>query len=321
MDAALAALLITALLLVLLAGGVHIGVALGATGFLGRHLRSVLQARGWAVAFNSHAEVNLLSQEATISAIAQTAPDVVIHCAARCGGIGANRASPATFWRENLLMGLNVLEACSQAKVGKLVMLGTTCSYPKYAIAPFQEDRIFDGYPEDTNAPYGIAKRALMVGAESYRHEFGLRAITVIPTNLYGPGDNYHPDTSHVIPAMIRKFSASRTDPVKLWGTGSASRDFLYVEDAALAIALAAEKYNSEFPVNLGSGYEITIRDLALIVQRVCGHTGEIVWDDQMPDGQPRRVLDTERAETVLGWKATTALEDGIRKTAAAWVD
>lgn len=291
----------------------------GATGFLGQHLREALKAHGHIAVWNSHTEVNLLSQDETCSAIFQVQPDAVIHCAAKCGGIGANMNSPATFWRENLLMGMNVLEASARAGVAKLVMIGTTCSYPKYCLPPFREVDLFCGYPEDTNAPYGIAKRSLIVGADAYRREFGLHTVTVIPTNLYGPGDNFDPKTSHVIPALIRKFASADDQPVKLWGSGKPTRDFLYVKDAAEGIVAALERYDAPEPINLGSGHEVSIADLAGMVRDACGSRSVIEWDTAMPDGQPRRALDSSRAFHALKWVAKTSLEDGLRETVDWW--
>lgn len=296
----------------------------GAAGFLGDHVCTAIGRQGMhELLITRRTETDLRSRMLTLDLMAKAKPEAVIHLAARVGGIGANQKYPATFWRENLEMGMNVLEACSLAKVKKLVMVGTTCSYPRAPRIPFREADLFDGYPEDTNAPYGIAKRALIVGAEAYRKEFGLNAVTVIPTNLYGPWDNFDPESSHVIPAMIRKYHEAMVrddDIVELWGTGSPTRDFLYVEDAAMAIVEALEKLDGPAPVNLGSGHEVSIREISQQIARMVGYRGVTKWDASQPDGQPRRCLDTSRAADLLGWRSTTTLHEGLRKTYDWWL-
>jgi GDP-L-fucose synthase len=244
--------------------------------------------------------------------------DVVIHLAARVGGIGLNREIPGTLFYENAMMGIQLIEAAREARVGKFVALGTICAYPKFTPVPFREDDIWNGYPEETNAPYGLAKKMLLVQSQAYRAQYGFNSIYLLPVNLYGPGDNFDPKSSHVIPALIRKFAEAKENgskKVEVWGTGNASREFLYVADAAEGICLAAERYNGPEPVNLGAGFEIKIRDLVELISRLMDFRGEIVWDRTKPDGQPRRMLDVSRAEKLFGFKAKTKFEDGLRKT------
>ena len=246
--------------------------------------------------------------------------DVVIHLAASVGGIGYNMQNPGSLFYDNAIMGIQMMEAARQKNVGKFVAVGTICAYPKFTPIPFTEDTLWDGYPEETNAPYGLAKKMMLVQAQAYREQYGYNAIYLLPVNLYGPGDNFDPSSSHVIPALIKKFvDAKRTGAasVEVWGTGSASREFLYVEDAAKAIVLAAERYNSPDPVNVGAGMEITIRDLVAVISSLVGYSGEIVWDTSKPDGQPRRCLDVSRAEKEFGFKAQTTFEDGLKETIA----
>lgn len=250
--------------------------------------------------------------------------DVVIHLAASVGGIGYNMQNPGSLFYDNAIMGIQMMEAARQKNVGKFVAVGTICAYPKFTPIPFTEDTLWDGYPEETNAPYGLAKKMMLVQAQAYREQYGYNAIYLLPVNLYGPGDNFDPSSSHVIPALIKKFvDAKRTgaDSVEVWGTGSASREFLYVEDAAKAIALAAERYNSPDPVNIGAGMEITIRDLVAVISSLVGYSGEIVWDTSKPDGQPRRCLDVSRAEKEFGFKAQTTFEDGLKETIAWYIE
>lgn len=245
-------------------------------------------------------------------------PDVIIHLAAVVGGIGANRENPGRFFYENAVMGIMLMEEARQRGVQKYVQVGTVCSYPKVVPIPFREETLWDGYPEETNAPYGIAKKAQLVQAQAYRQQYGMNAITLLPVNLYGPRDNFDPRSSHVIPALIQKIIAAREakQPVfAVWGTGSASREFLYVHDAAEAIVAAVELYDGAEPVNLGSGQEITIRDLTTLIAELCDYTGEIRWDTSKPDGQPRRCLDTSRARERFGWQAHTPLRDGLEAT------
>lgn len=250
--------------------------------------------------------------------------DVVIHLAASVGGIGYNMENPGSLFYDNAIMGIQMMEAARQKNVGKFVAVGTICAYPKFTPIPFTEDTLWDGYPEETNAPYGLAKKMMLVQAQAYREQYGYNAIYLLPVNLYGPGDNFDPSSSHVIPALIKKFvDAKRTGAasVEVWGTGSASREFLYVEDAAKAIVLAAERYNSPDPVNIGAGMEITIRDLVAVISSLVGYSGEIVWDTSKPDGQPRRCLDVSRAEKEFGFKAQTTFEDGLKETIAWYIE
>jgi GDP-L-fucose synthase len=243
---------------------------------------------------------------------------VVIHLAARVGGIGANRDNPGRFFYDNLMMGVNLIEAGRLSGVAKFVQLGTVCAYPKHTPVPFKEEDLWNGYPEETNAPYGIAKKALLVQLQGYRRQYGFKGIYLLPVNLYGPGDNFDPATSHVIPALIRKcVSAVRSKArfIECWGTGSASREFLYVDDAARAIVLATERYDGAEPVNIGAHREITIRELVTLIAKLTGFGGEIRWDATKPDGQPRRCLDTTRAERLFGFTATTPFEPGLRRT------
>ena len=245
-------------------------------------------------------------------------PQILIHLAAVVGGIGANRENPGRFFYENIMMGVQLMEAARHHSVEKFVQLGTVCAYPKFANVPFKEDELWNGYPEETNAPYGLAKKALLVQAQGYRDQYGLNAIYLLPVNLYGPGDNFDPASSHVIPALIKKCvdAVERGDrTIEVWGTGSATREFLYVDDAAEAIVLAAERYNGREPINLGSGREISIRDLVHLIARESDFTGEIIWDATKPDGQPRRVLDVSRAAELLGFRARTDFADGLRRT------
>ena len=248
----------------------------------------------------------------------KAAPKLLVHLAATVGGIGANMEHPGKFFYENAVMGIHLIEEARKAGVEKLVLVGTVCSYPKHTPVPFREDDFWNGYPEETNAPYGIAKKALLVQAQAYRQEYGLNSIYLVPVNLYGPGDNFDPQTSHVIPALIRKFveaTKQKRSVVEAWGTGTASREFLYVDDAAEAITLAMERYNEPEPVNLGSSFEITVRELAELIAQLTGFTGEIRWDRTKPDGQPRRKLDVSRAREAFGFEASTDFETGLKTT------
>jgi GDP-L-fucose synthase len=250
--------------------------------------------------------------------LADARPDVIIHLAALAGGIGANRARPADFFYINLMMGVQLMHEAWKAGVKKFVAIGTICAYPKFTPLPFREDNLWDGYPEETNAPYGLAKKMLLVQAQAYREQHGFNAVYLLPVNLYGPRDNFNLETSHVIPALIRKCleAKERNDSqVILWGDGSPTREFLYVEDAAEGILLAAERYNGGEPVNLGSGMEISIKELALLIARLTGYTGEFVWDTSKPNGQPRRALDVSRAEKSFGFRARVPFEEGLRRT------
>jgi GDP-L-fucose synthase len=291
----------------------------GGAGFLGLPVCTRLKDRGAAeVIVPRRADYDLTDAGAVRRLFEQARPDVVLHLAAEVGGIGANRDNPGRFFYANMAMGLHVVEAARGMGVEKFVQVGTVCSYPKFTPVPFSEGSLWEGYPEETNAPYGIAKKALLVMLASYREQYGFPGIFLMPTNLYGPRDNFDPQSSHVIPALIRKCEEARLagEPsITCWGTGSASREFLYVEDCAEAIVAATERYDSPEPVNIGVGHEITIRDLVQLIAQVTDYSGEIRWDTSKPDGQPRRVLDTTRAEQEIGFHAATSFEDGLRAT------
>lgn len=249
-------------------------------------------------------------------------PTLVLHLAAEVGGIGANRKRPGRFFYANMAMGLHLIEAARVHGLRKFVQVGTVCAYPKFCPPPFREEDLWNGYPEETNAPYGVAKKALFVMLDAYQREYGLASSVVVPVNLYGPGDNFDLESSHVIPALIRKCEAAREQgkpTLEAWGTGTASREFLYVDDAASGILAAAERMETPEPINLGTGQEITIRDLTQLISRLCGYTGSIVWDASQPDGQPRRQLDTRRAARLLDWRAEVGLEEGLKRTLAWW--
>ncbi len=293
-------------------------VVTGGAGFLGSHLVRELSAQGAQVEAPRKRDYDLVEREACRRLLEETHPEIVVHLAARVGGIGANRENPGSFFFENLMMGVQLLEECRLQGVRKVVTVGTICAYPKLTPVPFREDELWNGYPEETNAPYGLAKKMLLVQGQAYRQQYGMNAIHLLPVNLYGPGDNFDPASSHVIPALIKKFQDaldSGTRFVEVWGTGKASREFLYVEDAARAVALAAERYDESEPVNVGAGFEITIRDLVQLIGRLMGFAGEIRWDAGKPDGQPRRSLDTSRAERLFGFRATTGFEEGLQRT------
>jgi GDP-L-fucose synthase len=293
-------------------------VVTGGTGFLGRHVSQELERAGAKVEPVGRARYDLRRRAQIDQMLADIRPDAVVHLAAVVGGIGANRAHPGQFLYENAIMGLELLEACRVAAVAKTVVAGTVCSYPKYTPVPFREDHLWDGYPEETNAPYGLAKKLLLAQCQAYRAEYGMNAIYLLPVNLYGPGDNFDLQTSHVIPAMIRKFAEAKegsAPSVILWGDGSPTREFLFVEDAARAFRLALERYGGAEPVNLGSGGEISIKDLADLIADATGYRGEIVWNTTCPNGQLRRHLDTTRARDRLGFQAGVGLSDGIAKT------
>ena len=288
----------------------------GGSGFLGSHLVERLEEDGHEVLAPRSAEYDLTRADDAAHLLADTRPEVVYHLAAVAGGIGANRAEPGRFWYANLLMGAYVLEQSRLAGVRKVVMLGTICEYPKHAPVPFREDDLWAGYPEETNAPYGIAKKAHLVGGQAYRAQYGLDVVHLLPVNLYGPRDNFDLETSHVIPALIRKMTES-PERITLWGDGTPTREFLYVEDAADGIALAGARYDEPDPVNLGSGVEISIRDLAALVAELTGFDGEVVWDETKPNGQPRRRLDVSRARERFGFEARTPLREGLERTVA----
>jgi GDP-L-fucose synthase len=293
----------------------------GGGGFLGRALLESLGRRGPAAVLAPRAAALDLRERDTVRAyLAREKPDVVVHAAAVVGGIGANGAHPGLFFFENAIMGIQLIEEARRAGVAKLVCLGTICAYPKFTPVPFREEDLWNGYPEETNAPYGLAKKMLLVQLQAYRQEYGFDGIYLLPVNLYGPRDNFDLETSHVIPAMIRKFleaKAARGKEVVLWGDGSPTREFLYVDDAAEGIVAAAEGYDGAEPVNLGSGEEITIRALAELVAKETGFSGAIRWDTGKPNGQPRRRLDVSRAEKTFGWRAKTGLAEGLRETVA----
>jgi GDP-L-fucose synthase len=298
-------------------------VVTGGTGFLGRHVCDELARTGAKVEPVGRARYDLSHRPAIDRMLADIRPVAVVHLAAVVGGIGANRAHPGRFLYENAIMGLELLEACRVAGVAKTVVAGTVCAYPKHTPVPFREEHLWDGYPEETNAPYGLAKKLLLAQAQAYRAEYGMNAIYLLPVNLYGPGDNFDLETSHVIPAMIRKFAEARVagaPSVTLWGDGSPTREFLYVEDAAQAFRLALERYDGPEPVNLGSGEEISIKDLAAVVAKETGYQGEVLWDLGRPNGQPRRCLDTSRARELLEFRAEVGLEEGVGRT-GAWYE
>jgi GDP-L-fucose synthase len=291
----------------------------GGAGFLGRHLCELLRERGCRNLFTPRAaDYDLVNRADVARVLDAFKPTLVIHLAARVGGIGANRDNPGRFFYDNLAMGVNLIEQARVAGVQKFVQLGTVCSYPKHTPVPFREDELWNGYPEETNAPYGIAKKALLVMLQAYRAQYGFNGIYLLPVNLYGPGDNFDLQTSHVIPALIRKFSEGGAR-VEVWGDGTPTREFLYVRDCARAIIAATERYDSAEPVNLGSGAEISIRELALKIRELTGSKAELSFDATKPNGQPRRCLDTSRAEREFGWRAQMPLDEGLRKTIAWW--
>lgn len=302
----------------------HRFVVTGGAGFLGRSVVKALQERGAEQVFVPRSvDYDLRQREAVLDLLNDTRPDLIIHLAAVVGGIGANRAHPAEFFYDNLMMGTQLLHEAWQIGVKKFVTIGTVCAYPKFTPVPFHEESLWEGYPEETNAPYGLAKKMLLVQGQAYRQQYNFNSIYLLPTNLYGPGDNFDLETSHVIPALIRKFMEAKDrgdDQVVAWGTGSPTREFLYVDDAAEGILLAAERYEKSDPVNIGSGQEISIRDLTELVAELVGFEGEVVWDSSKPDGQPRRALDTSRAEQEFGFKAHTPFRDGLART-IAWYE
>jgi GDP-L-fucose synthase len=288
----------------------------GGGGFLGSHLVERLEQEGYDVTPVRRADYDLTSADDAARMFDDAEPELVFHLAAEVGGIGANRANPGRYWYANLMMGAHVLEQARRHETPKLVVVGTVCSYPKHAPTPFREETLWDGYPEETNAPYGVAKKAVLVGAQAYREQYGLNTVFVLPTNLYGPRDNFDLETSHVIPALIRKMLESEEDVV-LWGDGSPTREFLFVEDCVEGLVLAAERYDGPEPVNLGAAKEIAIRELAELIAEVTGFAGEIVWDRERPNGQPRRSVDGTRARDLFGFEARTPLREGIERTVA----
>jgi len=291
----------------------------GGAGFLGSHLVARMRGAGYGrLAVPRSRDYDLTRETAVERLYREVRPSMVIHLAARVGGIGANRANPGTFFFDNLVMGALLMEYARRYEVEKFVAVGTICAYPKYTPVPFREEDLWNGYPEETNAPYGLAKKMLLVQAQAYRQQYGFDAIYLLLVNLYGPGDNVDPQRSHVIPALIRKCVEARNagaPSITVWGDGSPTREFLYVEDAADGIRLAAERYDGELPVNLGSGMEISIKDLVQVICRLTGFRGEVVWETSQPNGQPRRCLDTSRAEALFGFRARTPFEEGLRRT------
>ena len=292
----------------------------GGGGFLGQHVVERLRAEGFDPFVARQRDFDLTRAADVERLFGETRPDTVVHLAALAGGIGANRAAPGLFWYANTMMGAHVLEQSRAHGVQKLLLLGTICSYPKFAPVPFHESDLWNGYPEETNAPYGVAKKAQLVGAQAYREQYGLNAIYLLPVNLYGPRDNFNLETSHVIPALIRKMLEAKErgeNEIVLWGDGSPTREFLYVEDCAEGIVLALQRYDSAEPVNLGTNEEIRIRDLAELVREATEFEGELVWDTSQPNGQPRRRLDVTKARELFGFEAKTPLAEGIERTVA----
>jgi GDP-L-fucose synthase len=290
----------------------------GGRGFLGRRIAAKLEGRGATPIVVRSADYDLTESERVRAALGDARPDYVIHAAAVVGGIGANREHPGRFFFANAVMGIHLIHEAWQAGIRKLVVVGTVCSYPKYTEVPFREEDLWNGYPEETNAPYGLAKKMLLVQAQAYRDEYGFDSAFVIPTNLYGPGDNFDHDTSHVIPAIIRKCVEAQEagdDEVVLWGTGAPTREFLYVDDAAEGIVLALEHLDEPEPVNLGAATEIGIKELAEKIAQITGFEGRFVWDSSKPDGQPRRAVDGSRAKVLLGWSPTVGFEEGLTRT------
>ncbi len=291
----------------------------GGAGFLGTHLIKELRSRGAEDIFIPKIEdYDLVDGDAIKRMLADSDSDVIIHLAAHVGGIGANREHPAEFFYDNLMMGVQLMHQAYERGVEKFVAIGTVCAYPKFTPVPFKEDDLWIGYPEETNAPYGLAKKMLLVQSQAYRDQYGFNSIFLLPVNLYGPGDNFNPRSSHVIPALIRKCVEAKEageDHIVVWGDGSPTREFIYVTDAARGIALATEKYNESLPVNLGSGFEISIKDLAEKIARMTGFEGDFVWDTTKPNGQPRRALDTSRAKEKFGFEAEVDFDEGLQKT------
>ena len=296
-------------------------IVTGGAGFLGRVVVQELAKKGCQHIFVPRSKDYDLCQTSAIQRLLRKVkPDIVLHLAAVVGGIGANRKNPGKFFYDNLMMGVELIEQSRRFGVSKLVAIGTICAYPKFCPVPFKEETIWDGYPEETNAPYGLAKKMLLVQSQAYRQQYGFNSIYLLPVNLYGPGDNFALDTSHVIPALIHKCVQAKRlgeKSVTVWGTGKATREFLYVDDAARGIVLASERYNSSEPVNLGAGFEISIKGLLVMIMDLTGFKGKVIWDHAQPDGQPRRSLDTAKAKSAFGFTAKMKLEDGLKKTIA----
>jgi nucleoside-diphosphate-sugar epimerase len=290
----------------------------GGNGFLGSRIMKVLKDQGYDASTFRSRNFDLCNPRQTKDAFDRYRPDAVIHCAAVVGGIGANRVNPGSFFYQNMMMGLNVIENCRIFDVSKVVQIGTVCSYPKYTPVPFSEDSLWDGYPEETNAPYGIAKKALYVMVEAYKNQYNLNGCVLVPCNLYGPNDNFDPGSSHVIPALIKKFIDAKQNndtEVECWGSGSATREFLYVDDAAEAIVKSLSVDTDSKPINLGGGVEITIKDLAEKIKLFVGYDGNIAWNSDQPDGQPRRFLDVSRAKKILNWEPKVSFDAGLKET------
>lgn len=294
-------------------------VVTGGAGFLGQAVVKEVSARGCSSIVIPRSKEYDLRKSAAIRRMLKTAqPDIIIHLAAVVGGIGANRENPGKFFYDNLIMGVELIEQARRFGVEKLVAIGTICAYPKFTPVPFKEEDLWIGYPEETNAPYGLAKKMLLVQSQAYRQQYGFNSIYLLPVNLYGPGDNFSPKSSHVIPALIKKcVDAVKNDEksITVWGTGKPTREFLYVDDAARGIVLATERYNKSEPVNLGAGFEISIKDLVALITEMTGFKGKIIWDTSQPDGQPRRCLDTQRACQEFGFQSRTQFPEGLRKT------
>lgn len=297
----------------------------GGAGFLGFFVVEKLKESGCKdIVVPRSKDYDLVEMEAVKRLYRDAKPDIVIHLAAKVGGIGANRANPGKFFYENLMMGVQMMEVGRHVGLEKFVAIGTICAYPKFTPVPFKEENLWNGYPEETNAPYGLAKKMLLVQAQAYRQQYGFNAIYLLPVNLYGPRDNFDPESSHVIPALIRKcvdamsqpkYSSLQPPTITIWGTGKPTREFLYGEDCAEAIVLATERYNKPEPANIGTGFEISIKDLVELIAKLTGFNGKIIWDTSRPDGQPRRILDTSKAEKEFGFKAKTGFEEGLKKT------